>query len=51
MKVRCVRPHGYAVPGDVAEVPDGAAVSPEYWEIIPEPATASVAPAETPKES
>ena len=26
MQVRCVRAFGHLVPGDVAEVPDGAAV-------------------------
>ena len=33
MQVRCVKAFGTSVPGDVAEVPDGAAVDPEHWEI------------------
>lgn len=52
MQVRCVKAHGYAKPGDLAEVPDGAAVSPEFWEPAP-PAelktAADTAPAETTK--
>ena len=31
MQVVCVRPFGGAAPGDVAEVPDGAAVDPWHW--------------------
>lgn len=31
MQVECVKAFGTAVPGDVAEVPDGAAVDPVHW--------------------
>lgn len=37
MQVRCIRAFGHSEPGDVVEVPDGAAVDPEHWE----PATAA----------
>lgn len=40
MQVRCVRAFGTSVPGDLAEVPDGAAVDPEHWE----PAAAAAPP-------
>lgn len=42
MQVRCIKAFGTSVPGDVADVPDGAAVDPEHWEII---APAPAAPA------
>jgi hypothetical protein len=35
MQVTCIRAFGVSEPGDVVEVPDGAAVDPEHWEIIP----------------
>ena len=44
MQVRCVRAFGTSVPGDLAEVPDGAAVDPEHWE----PATPPPPPADPP---
>lgn len=37
MQVRCVRAFGALVPGDVAEVPDGAAVDPVHFEPVPPP--------------
>lgn len=33
-QVRCVKAFGNAAPGDTAEVPDGAAVDPEHWEVV-----------------
>lgn len=51
MQVRCVRAFGTAVPGDVAEVPDGAAVDPFHWEPVtppPDPAPAAAAAASFP---
>lgn len=36
MQVVCVRPFGLHEPGDVAEVPDGAAFDPEHWAEVPE---------------
>jgi hypothetical protein len=36
MQVTCIRAFGLRVPGDVVEVPDGAAVDPEHWEITPD---------------
>jgi len=55
MQVICVKAFGYAKPGDLAEVPDGAAVDPEHWEPVtaPPPASSSAFPAPaagTPKE-
>ena len=32
MQVRCVKAFGTSVPGDLAEVPDGASVDPDHWE-------------------
>jgi hypothetical protein len=32
MQVRCVRPFGRHAVGDLAEVPDDAAVDPDHWE-------------------
>jgi hypothetical protein len=29
--VKCVKAFGMAVPGDLAEVPDGASVDPDHW--------------------
>lgn len=40
MQYRCIRPFGAAVAGDVTDVPDGATVSPLFWE--PLDATQSV---------
>lgn len=40
-QVRCVKPFGTAEVGDLAEVPDGAAVSPEFWEPVTEPVAAA----------
>ena len=34
MQVRCVRAFGASVPGDLAEIPDGAVVDPEHWEPV-----------------
>jgi hypothetical protein len=51
MQVRCRKAFGYSKPGDVAEVPDGAAVDPEHWEPVaapPPPAVAPVTPAVPP---
>ena len=56
MQVRCKKAFGNAVPGDVREVPDGAATDPEYWEPAAAPPPAPAAPgvppaaAVTPKE-
>lgn len=41
-QVRCVRAFGRAVPGDVAEVPEGAAVDPVHWEDVPPEVTVTV---------
>jgi hypothetical protein len=41
MQVRCIRPRAGIAAGDLAEVPDGAEVSPLYFE-------AAEPPAETP---
>jgi len=38
MQVRCVKAFGVHKPGDTAEVPDGAAVDPEHYEIVAPPA-------------
>lgn len=38
MQVECVRAFGTSVPGDLAEVPDGAAVDPAHWRPV-QPAT------------
>lgn len=35
MQVKCVKAFGTSVPGDLAEVPDGASVDPEHWEAVP----------------
>jgi hypothetical protein len=40
MQVRCVRAFGGQVPGDVSEVPDGAAVDPAHFEPVTQPAPA-----------
>jgi hypothetical protein len=34
VQVRCVKAFGVHVPGDTAEVPDGAAVDPEHWQPV-----------------
>lgn len=34
MRVRCIKAFGMAEPGQVVDIADGAAVSPEYWEVI-----------------
>jgi hypothetical protein len=34
MQVMCIKAFGVSVPGDVAEVPDGAAVDPEHWQPV-----------------
>jgi hypothetical protein len=39
MQVRCVRPFGRHEVGDLAEVPDGAALDPEHWAAAPEAET------------
>lgn len=45
-QVRCVRAFGHHVPGDLAEVPDGAAVDPgHYVPVTPPPAPKPPAPA------
>jgi hypothetical protein len=43
MQVRCVRAFGQHKPGDLSEVPDDAAVCPDFWE--PATATATGQPA------
>jgi hypothetical protein len=51
-QVRCRKAFGYSKPGDLAEVPDGAAVDAEHWEFVqavPPPAFPLPA-AVTPKE-
>ena len=45
MQVRCVKAFGYSRPGDLAEVPDGAAVDPEHWEPVTAPPPADPPPA------
>lgn len=49
MQVRCVRPFSGHKAGDVVTVPDGATVSPVYFEPVPapvpQPAPAPAAPA------
>jgi hypothetical protein len=40
--VKCIKAFGLLVPGDLAEVPDGASVDPDHW-VVP-------AAAETPPE-
>lgn len=42
MKVRCIQAFGGSKPGDVVEVPDGAAVSDLYF--VPEPGEPSPPP-------
>jgi hypothetical protein len=36
MQLRNIRPHSQYLPGDVVEVPDGAAFDPFCWELTPE---------------
>lgn len=51
MQVRCIRNFGSHEPGDLAEVPDGASVSPLYFEPVtpdPEPAPATPPPVSFP---
>ena len=61
MQVKCIKAFSLSVPGDLAEVPDGAAVDPDHWvpadpETPPEPSALSApavfpsASAVTPKE-
>lgn len=38
MQVKCIRPFGGAVVGDVREVPDGAQVDPVHWRPVTAPA-------------
>ena len=45
MQVKCIKAFGLSVPGDVAEVPDGAAVDPEHWEPVTAPAADPPEPA------
>jgi hypothetical protein len=45
MQVKCVRAFAGHKPGDVVEIPDGAAVSPVYFEPLPPPATPDPPPA------
>ncbi len=45
MEVRCVKAFGLSEPGDLAEVPDGAAVDPDHWEAVPPPPPAPAVPA------
>lgn len=51
MQVRCVKAFGYSVPGDVVEVPGGAAVDPEHWQIIEPAPPAPAAPVATVKDA
>jgi hypothetical protein len=37
MQVRCIRARLGIEVGDLAEVPDGAEVSPLYWEVVESP--------------
>jgi hypothetical protein len=50
MRLRCIKPFGNSVPGDVLEnVPDGAAFDRTYFETADDPAGATApAPAATP---
>lgn len=49
MQVRCIKAFGSAVPGDVADVPDGGSTDPEHWEIVTAaPAAATTVPADKP---
>lgn len=50
MQVRCVKAFGTSVPGDVAEVPDGASVDPVHWEAVASQPAAAAAPAAPVKE-
>lgn len=50
MQVVCVKAFGSSVPGDVVDVPDGAAVDPEHWTVMPE-AAPSPEPDPAPEES
>ena len=45
MQVRCVKAFGRHVPGDLAEVPDGASVDPAHWEPVTPPPPAPAVPA------
>ena len=45
MQVRCVRAFGQLKPGDLAEVPDGAAVDPEHFEPVQAAAPPPLPPA------
>ena len=53
MQLRCIRPRAGVKVGDVAEVPDGAAVSDLYWEPAapPLPEAASTPPVSLPVSS
>lgn len=42
MQVRCIKAFGTSVPGDVVEVPDGAATDPEHWAPVTGPAVPAV---------
>lgn len=44
MQVRCVRPFGRHEVGDLAEVPDGASVDPEHYEVVGQPPPADPPP-------
>jgi hypothetical protein len=50
VQVRCIKPFGGLDVGDVAEVPDGAAVDPVHWEpaAVPSLPLAPVSPAAIP---
>jgi len=50
MQVRCIRPRAGIAAGDLAEVPDGAEVSPLYFEVVqpPPPPPAAPPPASAP---
>lgn len=43
-QVRCVRAFGALKPGDLAEVPDGAAVDPAHFEPVPPPPAVKTPP-------
>ena len=48
MQVKCIKAHGYSVPGDLVDVPDGASVSELYWRVMPDPTPGEPAPTPDP---
>lgn len=49
MQVRCIRPFSQYQPGDVTDVPDGAATDPFHWEAVTVPADPSPDPPAAPR--